>query len=361
MQETNSEKTPPVIGLAPELETKAETLPALKIKNKVIWRNENFNAPFIFEKGKESPFGIFLDPRQKRFFVRKKEIGFLEVAPEHGRSGLMSRVVFKDENGQWYRDIDLKGVGLVKMKFGGLRAEGIEGRSKFEVSGLQGLAAAYYEAEMGEGFVQAGIRTDRIIAILKVKEVITPRDGILSIPEAKKLKYIPETFEPVISVRAYGTKSRVNEQVSYEKKKLLLNDARILVAQELKIDPPNAFSFEDYIRWFAKTLGENIGRMHNKGWFHQYLWSEFSNPQNVTLDCRITDRDSVGFLKDLKKDKRDEHIVRDVDSAQRVIRDLMNELIKEGFLNEGQPEQITLWTDFNREYEKYCKHALPRF
>lgn len=63
-----------------------------------------------------------------------------------------------------------------------------------------------------------------------------------------------------------------------------------IVAQELGKDPAE-FSKKEYLTWLAETLGINVARMHNSGWFHGYLTTH-----NITLDGRITDLDSVGWL-----------------------------------------------------------------
>ena len=51
------------------------------------------------------------------------------------------------------------------------------------------------------------------------------------------------------------------------------------------------FSYAEYLKWFAKTLGTNVARMHKAGYSHRFLHS-----QNVTADCGIMDNDSVKEL-----------------------------------------------------------------
>ena len=60
-----------------------------------------------------------------------------------------------------------------------------------------------------------------------------------------------------------------------------------MVAQELGRDP-NEFNEWEYLRWFSRTLAENVARMHKAGFIHGYLTGH-----NITLDCRIVDLDSV--------------------------------------------------------------------
>jgi hypothetical protein len=45
----------------------------------------------------------------------------------------------------------------------------------------------------------------------------------------------------------------------------------------------------EYLKWFAKTLGYNIGLMHKNGFEHHYI----DGGHNVTLDCRIVDLDGI--------------------------------------------------------------------
>ncbi|MDP2947869.1 MAG: hypothetical protein Q8N88_07170 [Nanoarchaeota archaeon] len=70
-----------------------------------------------------------------------------------------------------------------------------------------------------------------------------------------------------------------------------------MVAQELGKDPKE-FSKQEYLEWLADTVGQQVGRMHKNGWYHSYLLTH-----NITLDGKITDLDSVGWLKNDTENK----------------------------------------------------------
>jgi hypothetical protein len=69
-----------------------------------------------------------------------------------------------------------------------------------------------------------------------------------------------------------------------EIQQLLLNDAIELVRTELG---RTSLSEEEYLEWFAATLGKNTALMSRNGWVHDF------SPHNVTLDCRLVDLDNV--------------------------------------------------------------------
>jgi len=48
------------------------------------------------------------------------------------------------------------------------------------------------------------------------------------------------------------------------------------------------------LEWFAKTLGENLAKLHNAGYFHGYV-----SEHNVTLDGCIVDLDSVDTMANI--------------------------------------------------------------
>ncbi len=95
-------------------------------------------------------------------------------------------------------------------------------------------------------------------------------------------------------MRAFSTKARVSEtnRCLYETSVIsdVISDAKKLVSQEFGRGN-KSLSNKEYLEWFAKTLGENVGLMHRNGWYHCFLGSH-----NITLDCRIVDLDSITEL-----------------------------------------------------------------
>jgi len=315
--------------LQPKLEKK-DTLPVEKVKNKVIWSNHDL--PFQIKEGEELPIGYFLKGPKKekkseersknKFYLRfvpeffkkakistegAQETREVEVVPKHHRSAVVGRVVFQDDEGNFYRDIDIKGMGhlgyeesvnpIDKYK----KAE-VKGISRFDMDskeslGILDMSQAIYDAEMGEAFYRAGIRTDRVLAVSSLEEIITDGKHI-TVEEARQKNLISENSKPALSIRAFGVKTRVGEKRSFEKP--VIDDVLSFISFEenlsYKLTP------DGYLKWFAINLGKNVGLIHKNGWFHGYLYTSGA-PANVTLDCRITDRDSVGYLKNLSSNE----------------------------------------------------------
>jgi hypothetical protein len=302
-----------------------ETLPARRIKNTTLWVNDAFPL-FRLKVGEEAPIGLFLTLKTSEVSGKdrgKNQTISLEVLPRHHRSAIIGRVYFKDNEGRLYRDIDIKGPGYIYMdSFGEMRVRNIL-RSGDVVYGLENRKDAEKDRDWSERFLHAGIRSTRVIAIIKPHEIIDSEGNAISIDEAKKRGLIPPEYEPVLTVRAFGVKTRVNEQTDQSKKFFFLDDARRFVAFELNKNI-DEFSFKDYMEWFAKTLGKNIGLMHSNGWAHGNLYI-YSTPSNVTLDCRIVDLDTV-------LDRTSEPLLfieysrRDLEGAKMIIRQLYEDL-----------------------------------
>lgn len=315
--------TPIITGEASKIEKK--TLPAVEVRNTVIFVNPEIEAPFKLEEGESAKLGLFLTPQVG---TEDKKIG-LEIAEGHGRSAILGRAVFKDKQGRIYRDIDLKGSGFSQKN----RVMSVAKRhEQQEASGLLRLSSAYHDKDMAEAFLQAGIRTHRVIAIISLKEIIDENGEKISLGDARGRGIISESIQPVISVRAYGTKYRLHEFIGgffflnrEERGQLIrsnqpiLNDAIAMVAQELGKDP-SKFTVDKYLRWLAKTVGQQVGKMHKNGWYHNYL-----TEHNITLDGRITDLDSVGWLASLANLKGEPEFFkkRDTNEAEYSLREFI--------------------------------------
>jgi len=289
-----------------------------QVKNEVLEVNPALEEilPLKLEVGKTSPFGLFAEAAfQKKPTELPSGKQALEVWPirreskflgtsGHGRSAILGRIVFRDNEGRTYRDIDLKGVGLLKQ--GNLVYQAVEVWTLGEAvpeggkKGLLDYDIAFADYQMSEDFLRAGIRTHRVLAILGLKELIIGGRKI-SLEEAVGKEIIDKDFKPVIEIRAFGTKMRIDDAKNVmdgEEKKLILNDAIKLVSQELGRE--QLLSNEEYLQWFAETLGLNVGLIHKNGWLHNYL-----TDHNVTLDCRIVDLDSIEILKSLDQTRED--------------------------------------------------------
>lgn len=282
-----------------------EKLPAIEVKNEVVWVNDDVEMPFKFEEGKPTKIGVFLTTPNEL-----EPAMYLRVLDNHFRSAILGKVVFRDKEGNLYRDVDIKGMGPIsKSDSGNLEVEFIErglakkhGRGKTPW-GFLDWGYAETDRDMSEFFIKKGLRTHRVLAIDRLDEIVVGEREKISVSKARKLGYIKYTTEPVIEVRAFGTKARIADV----KNQSLLEDAKHMVAQELGKDPKD-FSGEKYLKWFAQTLGKQVAIIHNAGFIHGYL-----TDHNVTLDCRVVDLDSVKEIKiddwfdnkEIRKDLRD--------------------------------------------------------
>lgn len=313
------------------------TLLFAPVKNRVIMVNPNIYAPLRLTQGEPSPLGLFAI--RENTLPDEGEIA-LEIMPGHSRSALITRALFSDSEGRIYRDIDLKGTGAVyKDSPDGKPLVVAPGapRESGNSEGLLNKDFAFHDYELSEEFLRVGIRTHRVIGIIRLWEVLLDTKRV-SLRGNSKFAALDERligsrhFRSVIQVRAFGTKARVQEASD----DLLYKDAKKMVSQELGYK--RTITDKEYFEWFAKTLGANVGIMHRNGWTHRYL-----STHNVTLDCRIVDLDSVGYdssekEKDLRQ-ARDtianlvHHQGHKVDVARTYLAGIFNKSYKEAVLS----------------------------
>lgn len=138
------------------------------------------------------------------------------------------------------------------------------------------------------------------MAIIELEEIIYGGRK-LSLAQARKSGIIGQDFQPAILVRAFGTRARprdISEGTGLDKetKKVILEDAKELVSEELGRGKKNPLTKAEYCDWFAEALGYNIGMMHRGGDLHGLL-----SGHNVTLDVRLCDLDTVEKIKNNKE------------------------------------------------------------
>jgi len=325
------------------------------VKNHVLTVNPDFpDLPLRLEQGKPSPLGLFAEAV---LTTNPKDSSngnhVLEVWPRvHQRSALLGRVLFADGEGRPYRDIDAKGIGWIylAMRNGmGFLTVGQSGQELPHTEGRYGLFSlerAENEFQWSREFSRLGIRAVQVLAMIGLEELIV-ENRKRSLTEAVNLGLLDKQFEPVITIRAFGTKARVADIVDDDIFKadsgfsrLLLEDAIALVSQEFN---RTFFSTEDYFLWFAKTLGRNVGLMHKNGWLHYWF-----TPHNITLDCRIVDLDTVSPLtgKDAQK--------RDVEGARNTLGYFFSTVtsLENRFLGIS-------WTDLKRRFQEEYDAIFP--
>src|SRR3989344_3169881 len=152
-----------------------ERLPTLKLKNEVIWTNQNKNlkSPFHLKKSqKDVDLGIFLKTNE---YTTSEGDHALGVRWSHGRSADIGKVFFRDLSRPdlVYRDIDIKGAGYVTGSISPLGERLISKqwgprKSEFgEYLGLLNKKAALHDSVTSEILTKRGMRTHRSIAIIK--------------------------------------------------------------------------------------------------------------------------------------------------------------------------------------------------
>lgn len=312
-----------------ELPAKKAEVPALEVANEVIWVNPNFpNLPFDLKVKRPCKFGLFLTPSDiekkwkhglsdhilgistARLIEEKLKTKKLEVRRGHYRSGIIGKVIFKDKDGNLYRDVDLKGIGLVAFR---QDEHGIENPDEPIVSelkegdfdlvgdhvlGFRNKKHAEHDAYVTEKMHQLGVRTHRVLALVVLEEIVILEEGNprkISIDEAKKRRLIHRDMTPVVEVRAFGTKTRILEwgilrsNNPFRRKDILqeIEDARSLLIRELG-KTEKEFDLVAYFNWLTETMGRNLGIMHKADWRHGYV-----HGLNMTLDGRLVDFDSA--------------------------------------------------------------------
>src|SRR3989344_3079542 len=320
MAEKIERQLPTGIG-GEKLKENRETLPAVEVANEVSWVNNKMNLPFDLRVGESSRLGMFLTPNPQT----GEQAFNLEVSGSHTRSGILGRVIFSDKEGRLYRDIDLKGTGYIHKKTRKVRPAGDwDQMSKFSsyhgTSGIADQELIRRDVDFSEKFLKAGILTHRVVALFDLKQIIDQSGQKISIAEAKERGILSEKDEPVIEMRAYGVRTRlwdiydalgfessffgVNkmERPTSDQAIKLLTDAKMFVAQERNINPPDDLTFNDYFRWLVETIAINIARMHYNNWVSGYL-----TPHNMTLDGRFVDLDSVEVWKGKGSTKKGPH------------------------------------------------------
>lgn len=298
-----------------------------RVKNKVIKVNPNFTLPFNLEEGKPSPLGVF---SQTAFTQKPENLPegkyAVEFLPGHKRSALLGRALFADKEGRIYRDIEVKGIGFLSTSPypGETKAVILEPGKLRHVGrdGLLDMTTAMYDYEFSEIFSRKGVRTSRTLAIIELEELIFEGKKYSLDQLRKSSIIIDKDFNPVIEVRGFGTRARISDieqleaqHMLKETSDLLLEDAKKIVAQELGKE---TLSNEEYLQWFAKALGQNVGLIHRMGFLHNFL-----HEHNITLDCRIVDFDGV---TNLSKDNATEDYNQELNTLKKSLKILFQEV-----------------------------------
>lgn len=293
--------------------------PAIEVENnEVVWVNENLKMPFDFEVGKPSSMALLLD-----FYAGAggdRTLRLRTRARTHGRSADLGPIYFEDTQGRVYRDVDIKGPGNVEWS--GEPAPWEDRPHHDRVEGLLNKKDALLDARMAELLTTAGVRTHRCISIIELKELPFPEPNtveptMVSVKQLKLERELPDDFVPVVQWRAFGTKTRLADVAGAmtEGTRKEVADAIALVKKETG---GQVYDESSYVEWFSKTLGRNVARMHAAGYTHGYV-----TDHNITLDCRLTDFDSVEPIKRLRLEVMSEEESDDIEKGERSLARFM--------------------------------------
>lgn len=338
-----------------------------KVKHTITDLNPQFAAELPFKKGSnDTPFGYFACVKFDADVVERPYYT-LGVLPGHNRSVIWGSFNFRAFDGTLYRDIDIKGGGHTSYQEA-LRAVEDKGdihhpemlepariqrndehATPNDYWGLMSMKEATHDMRMAEELAKIGIKAVRGMTILRLKELFVPKEGLVPVSTLREEIFtkknptdihLERDFDPVLYVRAYGVRSRLNEYPSQLEKMIpketlatrraeLVRDAMHFVAGEEGI-PVEAFTLDRYLSWYATSLGKLLGRLHANGLSgHGNICNSKSkerradDPANLTLDCRLVDLQTVAKLKG-DKDKKYMHIRDDQEDGLWALNNLLD-------------------------------------
>jgi hypothetical protein len=307
------------------METGIELLPSVLVDNVVIWKNPYIVSPFNLSEGKPTNLGVFAVNKD----ASTQDGVSLGAVDGHGRSANLIAAYVTDVDDILYRDFDLKGIGLIgnSVDNSQIHVFPISKRNtNGETWGTWKIDTAIREKDLCEELIKNGIRTYRIVAIIELKSIALPDGEIVTIEEAKKRDLLQAEETPCVGIRAYRNRGRVH--FSGEGSRLdEFNQAKKMIELELGKD----LTWDEYIVWFAMTLGENVGKFHKLGYWHSFLATH-----NVTLACEIID---IAFnkgsekLKDYTKNEQEECRATDFGDARMTLEVLRYQLEKLGLVD----------------------------
>jgi hypothetical protein len=269
-----------------------QSMVARKVRNQVYWANNGFTFPF--KRRASTNFGCMLSDQPKA----KGDIE-VTIHDSHYRSCLLGREFFQDKQGRLYRDVDLKGTGNLDYDLEQdklvLRHLGDAGGRRFRVAGPWGLVDqghALTDRDFSERFSRIGARTHRVMTIIKLLELYS-KDRVVSLAEALESGLIKPGEIPVITMRAYGTKQRIEnimDCANPDVGRFHIQDAKQLMAKEFNLPP---LTDNGYVKLFTQELAKSLGPIHGAGYAHCCISSH-----NIALDARLVDLDDARTIKE---------------------------------------------------------------
>lgn len=298
-----------------------QPISATHVRNEVVFINPNVDLSGTdLVLGSDSDMGCQISLGD----LKKHPDRLVYGMEDHNRSAILTTGVELVWHGQTFTYLDAKGTGylrhitieindkddphyLIRLRPEPNRIVANEDLTPTTWGGAS-LDWIEKDSELSEKFHKLGVRTIPIVASIRLDELVSEDGKTISIEEAKQRKMITENDCPALELRAWVTPFRMkdiifdpdsgenygieNSNKDLERKKNILltaiQDIRLdtSLSQELRDSFSNP---ENYAKWVAMTLGEQIGILHGNDFTHNYL----NSLHNITLDARIMDLDSV--------------------------------------------------------------------
>jgi len=289
--------------------------------------------PEVAELVKNAEIPLFF--RMYKVVPRDKSFGITVDGEEtHFRTGKIRNTFVTDRNGlRWI--ISAKGMGLLDshsedmldLNYDDLTVrhwhrETSDGKRDPKVWGLNDMASIRHAEKYYEIFEKLGIRVTKFIASARLKSLIIgdttvpvqniPRisaeedEAFMRSPPSSRREIplthsLPENFDPGIEIDAFRIKTRldqIHEATQMKDSSYIRTNVEKAITLISEEPGMSNMSVEEYLNWFVKKIGEDLGTMHGAGHVHGSLHS------NITLDCRITDLDSPMTLDEICAEDR---------------------------------------------------------
>jgi tRNA A-37 threonylcarbamoyl transferase component Bud32 len=285
-------------------------MPTERVKGRVAWLNRSASVKELasqlgLEKGHVVMLPFLKDLRKGRIVFVKKE-------PASSRSLLLQQRYWREpRTKRLFRDFDAKGVGHTIFEKGMGKIGPITLTRGGGFHGLADIGIIKYDARLALKFHAAGARVAIPIAVVKLEDVKKVVPMIF-----KVRNYGNRTcFYPGVLIRIMSVKTRIKDimQLDEEKARVVLNDAKRVVAKER--GKKRVFTDEEYVRWFAAELGKSLGIMHAQGYLHRGI-----NTHNVTLAAELVD---LGDVKKVERDNKQAFI-----TELRMAEDIISQLAR---------------------------------
>ncbi len=228
-------------------------------------------------------FNVFVDWSKglRAGFPNPLSVHRLHFLENHGRV-LFLKYRFKDALGTEHNYLTLKGGGAPKEHairnwYTPIPTTGIS--EDFEDWGLVRREDALKDWAISEKLAKRGVKTSKPIAIIELGEVKDENGKPVAVEKLEEFGFSNEE-KPVLYIRAMPQVMRLGD--------LLENPESLAAIVKWGRKKFGWKSTEDYFIWVSRNAGENLAKMHNAGFVHNYY-----STHNITVDGRTVDFDGT--------------------------------------------------------------------